>query len=89
MLALPRSPCLASLALPRSPRLSLQRLASALAFLARRACSLASATAPLATGGIAASDLPPSKSSVTHRRRSIEPPNSIFGWDGYSQFGLG
>ena len=57
-LALPRlsrSPCLASLALPRSPRLSLARLAFALAFLARRVCSLASATAPLATGGLAAS----------------------------------
>ena len=29
---------------------------SALAFLARRACSLASATAPFAAGGLAASD---------------------------------
>ena len=74
LLALPRlsrSPCLTSLALPRLARLAslaspLARssLASALAFLARRACSLASATAPLATGGLAASDVPPSKSAA-------------------------
>ena len=71
LLACLASPCsprlharLASLALPRSPRLSLARLAFALAFLARRVCSLASATAPLATGGLAASDVPPSKSAA-------------------------
>jgi hypothetical protein len=53
-LASPLSPCLASFALPRLARLASPlarspRLASALAFLARLACSLASATAPLAT----------------------------------------
>ena len=72
-LALPRSPHVLArprLASPRSPSPRLACLASALAFLARRACSLASATAPFATGGLAASDMPPSKSSVTQHRHA-------------------
>ena len=71
------SPCLAR------PRLA--HIASALAFLARRACSLASATAPFAAGGLAASDMPPSK-NLCHRTRSRDSPsNQDFGLEGYSQ----
>ena len=86
------SPCLARLtssllarprlASPRSPSHRLARIASALAFLARRACSLASATAPFATGGLAASDMPPSKSSETQDTQLEEPTNQGFGPEG-------
>ena len=81
-LALPRLsrlPCLASLALPRSPRLSLARASPP-----RSPSSLAlPAPSPRPAARHLGLSLPstlPSK-PARHTRSSIEPPNSIFGWD--------
>ena len=78
--ASPRSPCLASRSLA-SPRLRarLPRSPCLLPRLGHRAARHLGLSLP--------STLP--SKPARHTRSSIEPPNSIFGWDGYSQFELG
>ena len=98
-LASPLSPCFASLALPRlvrlasprSPCLASRSLASPRlrARLPRSPCLLPRLGHRAARHlGLSLPSTLPSK-PARHTRSSIEPPNSIFGWDGYSQFELG